>query len=74
MTRRVQLARVVHALPYAVGTLYNCHSNGRLPWLSRIGPEGRRTRELWVDLDALAPWAEARGLWLRLGKLGGVAA
>lgn len=63
---KIILSRVAHALPFAGQTLYNGHSQGRWPWLSRVGPAGRRTRELWVDLPALSAWASARGQKINL--------
>lgn len=64
---KITLSRVADKLPLATQTIYNSHRLGMLPWLSRISPEGRRTRELWVDLDALSAWARARGLNINIG-------
>lgn len=71
MSNKTMLQRVAHALPMASQTIYNNHQLGRLPWLSRVSPEGRRTRELWVDLDLLSAWARARGLSININIGGG---
>ena len=65
------LASVAHCIPLELKTIYNAHSAGRLPWLTRIGPEGRRTRELWVNIELLGNWAEARGMSITLPEQGG---
>ena len=49
------------ALPFSLGTCYQMHSKKRVDWLTRTGPEGRRGRELWVDLDKYNEWAAPRG-------------
>ncbi len=59
--KKVILNQVLHALPFSIQTIYNGHRHGRWPWLSRMGPNGRRTRKLWVDLPVLLDWARARG-------------
>lgn len=69
--QKITLARAISALPYAEKTLYNGHSLGRYPWLSRSSPWGARTRELWVDVPALLDWAAVRGVSLNLMQLGG---
>jgi hypothetical protein len=67
--QKITLARAAAALPFSLKTIYNGHSAGRFPWVSRYSPEGRKTRELWVDIEALKAWAEARGY--SLDVLGG---
>lgn len=64
---KIVYARVAHALPFTTQTIYNYHRLGMLPWLSRVSPEGRRTRALWVDVDSLTSWARARGLSINIG-------
>lgn len=59
--QKITLARALHALPFEAGTLYNGHSKGRFPFLSRTSPDGRKTRELWLDVPAATEWLEARG-------------
>jgi hypothetical protein len=66
LPHKVTLATVLADLPFALGTCYQAHKHGRWPWLTRTSPEGRRTRELWVDVPALLNWAAARGLRLNL--------
>lgn len=66
------LASVAHSIPFEIKTLYNAHSAGRLPWLTRTGPEGRRTRELWVIVELFNAWAAARGMSITLNEKGGV--
>lgn len=69
--QKITLSRVVAALPYAEKTIYNGHSQGKYPWLSRTSPWGSRTRELWVDMPSLIDWASVRGITLNLQALGG---
>lgn len=67
--QKVTLACVAHALPFSSQTVYNAHSQGRWTWLSRVGPDGRRSRELWVDLPSLNIWAAERGQKINLSSL-----
>lgn len=60
--RRVVLAKVLSLIPLARSTIYKDHSRGRLPWLTREDPEGRRGKVLWVLVDAYDQWAIPRGL------------
>lgn len=69
--QKITLSRAVAALPYAERTVYNGHSKGKFPWVSRISPWGCRTRELWVDLPLLVDWASIRGIAINLQALGG---
>lgn len=69
--QKITLSRAAAALPYAEKTLYNGHSQGKYPWLSRISPWGSRTRELWVDMPTLISWADERGVALNLRAIGG---
>lgn len=62
--RRVRLGAVEAAIPRGLKTIYNAHSAGRLPWASRVNNEGRRTRNIWVDLDLLQQWAADEGISL----------
>ncbi len=48
-------------LPFAIQTCYKMHSKKRVTWLTRTDPEGRRGRELWVDIQAYNAWAAPRG-------------
>lgn len=48
-------------LPLALCTYYQWHSRRKVNWLSRIDPEGRRGRDLWVDVDEYNEWAAPRG-------------
>lgn len=64
------LASVIHGIPLELKTIYNGHSSGRLPWVSRSGPDGRRTRELWVDVSLLEDWAAARGISINVRDVG----
>jgi len=66
----VELERVAPDLPFALGTLYNWHYARRVNWLTRHGPNGRRGRSLWVNVDQLSVWAQARGLRLQLAREG----
>ena len=60
----VLLARMRAYIPLELQSIYNLHARGACPWLTRIGPEGRRTRDLWVKVPELQAWAAARGLRL----------
>lgn len=64
---KVTLSSVLDSLPFALGTCYQAHSKKRWDWLSRTSPEGRRTRELWVDVKGLMDWSAARGMTIRIG-------
>lgn len=66
------LASVLDGIPVGLKTLYNGHSAGKYNWLTRIGPGGRRTRELWVNVPKLEQWAQARGLPLNIRLKGGI--
>lgn len=68
---KITLSRVIAALPLSEKTIYNGHSMGKYPWLSRVSPWGTRTRELWVDIPALIDWASVRGITLNLRSIGG---
>jgi hypothetical protein len=59
--QKITLARAVQSMPFEIGTLYNGHNKGRFPFLSRVSPEGRKTKEIWVDVPAATEWLEARG-------------
>lgn len=61
MTQKVMLSRVIDRLPFELKTLYNGRCTGRFSWLSRFDPEGRRGRELWLDVAAANAWLTARG-------------
>lgn len=77
MARRVMLAKVRHFIPLELESLYKGRCAGRLSWLTRENPEGRRDRSLWVLVDEYDRWAIPRGLPLLSAKLtvhGGVRA
>jgi hypothetical protein len=57
----VELHRVQDSLPLALSTIYSQTSRGNWNWATRIGPDGRRGRRLWVDVDALEAWMRIRG-------------
>lgn len=63
---KVTLKTVAHLLPFSQQAIYNGRCKNRWAWLSRVSPDGRKTRELWVDLPALARWAAERGLGLKI--------
>jgi hypothetical protein len=67
-TRLIKLKLIRDAIPRSLKTLYNAHSSGRLGWLTRVGPDGRRGRDLWVDQDGLVQWASDEGINLQLQK------
>jgi hypothetical protein len=64
--RLVELYRVQDALPVSLSSIYSQVCRGNWTWATRIGPDGRRGRRLWVDIDALGEWAQTRGLSLDL--------
>lgn len=66
--RLVKLKLIRDCIPRSLKTLYNAHSAGRLSWLTRVGPDGRRSRDLWVDQAALTQWAADEGISLQLHK------
>lgn len=49
------------ALPAAIDTIYDNHRKGRWPWLTRLDPEGRRGRALWIVVSDAAAWFVADG-------------
>lgn len=46
---------------YALQTWYDRHHDGTAPFLTRVGPCGKRTRYLWINVDALVAHARAWG-------------
>jgi hypothetical protein len=69
--QKITLARALHALPLDLATYYKGHGAGRFPFITREGPEGRRTRELWVDIPAAEAWLASRGMTFKLNQGGG---
>ncbi len=60
----VKLSLVKQHIHRALGSIYNDHSRGRITWLTRVGPDGRRTRDAWVILPSLRVWANSEGVGL----------
>ena len=52
----LRLSVALEALPLGADSAYENHAKGRWPWLSRVGPDGSRGRDLWVDVDMAASW------------------
>jgi len=59
--RLVLFQRVRHHIPRSESAIYKGHHFGRLPWLTRENPEGRRDGNLWVEIDGYDRWAAPRG-------------
>lgn len=53
---KVMEAMRANALPAAIDTVYENRSNGRWPWLTRVGPHGRRSRDLWIVVSEASSW------------------
>lgn len=48
-------------IPAAVSTIYENSKSGRWPWVTRVGPGGRRDRNLWIDIGPAVEWWVADG-------------
>ena len=53
---QIRLHEALHVLPLSLATIYTQHCKGRLPWLTRVGPHGHRTRELWINVPTAVQW------------------
>lgn len=60
-------------LPAEQQTIYKWSSKKIVDWLGRLGPDGHKGRELWIDVQKYNLWAEPRGLKLVPGVEGRVA-
>ena len=49
------------AIPAAACTIYENSRSGRWPWLTRVGPSGRRDRNLWINVGDAVEWWLADG-------------
>lgn len=63
-SEKMRLGRCCDDIPLALQSIYNGRSKGRIDWLTREGPTGRKTRDLWVDVPRCREWAKAQGLTL----------
>lgn len=59
---RIPLSIALDALPRGAAGIYVDRARGRCEWVTRIGPHGRRTRELWVLVDLAASAYRLRGM------------
>lgn len=59
--RLVSLQKVQNHIPRSLSAIYKGHHFGRLPWLTRVNPEGCRDGNLWVVVDGYDRWAAPRG-------------
>lgn len=59
--RLVLLQKVQNHIPRSLSALYKGRHFGRLPWLTRENPEGRRDGNLWVEVEGYDRWAAPRG-------------
>lgn len=57
----VELHRVKDSIPLSLQSIYSQRSRGKIDWVTRDGPDGRRSRHLWVDVLSLQAWAVNRG-------------
>ena len=62
--RRLRLKDCRSDIPFGLQTIYNRRSLGQIDWLSRVGPRGKKTRDLWVDVQACKEWARWEGVTL----------
>jgi hypothetical protein len=58
---RVKEVLAANALCVTEDTVYDNRRTGRWPWLTRISPEGRPGRDLWIVVAQAVPWFLARG-------------
>ena len=56
------MAEATCVIPVTVWTLYSWRHKKRVCWLTRVDPDGRRGRELWIHVPTAAEWWRARGL------------
>jgi hypothetical protein len=48
-------------LPAELQTIYKWSSKEIVNWIDRLDPDGRRGRELWIDIQKYNQWADPRG-------------
>lgn len=60
------LTRVKDQLHCSPSSLHSGFSRGRYPFLTRLDPQGRRGRDLWVDINSYNNWAAERGYPARI--------
>lgn len=64
------LKRVQDQLHCSPSSIHSGFSRGRYPFLTRLDPQGRRGRELWVNVELFNNWAAERGYSARI-EMGG---
>ena len=52
----IRMNEALDVLPFSQATLYTHRCRGKLKWLTRVGPHGHRTRELWIDVQSAITW------------------
>jgi len=63
-TGRIRLKDCCSDIPLGLQTIYNRRSLGQIDWLSRVSPRGKKTRDLWVDVQRCKEWARWEGVSL----------
>ncbi|BEP35323.1 hypothetical protein GmRootV59_22940 [Variovorax sp. V59] len=63
---RVALTAVEGHLPFERRSIHRMAREGRVVWLSKVSPEGRPSREWWVDVPQMLEYFGARGCLLQL--------
>ena len=58
---KVKEALADGAICAAEDTVYDNRRTGRWPWLTRVGPEGRHGRDLWIVINEAVLWFLQRG-------------
>lgn len=62
--RKIRLSKCKDHIPRSLQTIYNQRNLGIVDWLDRIGPQGRKTRYLWVDVEKCKEWARCEDVTL----------
>ncbi len=52
--------------PFALSTLYTGKAQGRYDFLTHIGPDGAKSKRLWIDIEKFNRFAYLTGRKYRL--------
>lgn len=65
-THLIPLSAVDYRFPFTVASVYSGHSKGRYGWLTRVGPNGRIGKILWIDIPAFNKFCHDTGRKYRI--------